>query len=198
MRHTFPRDFYIPTEASGALNIETTTAEDAVIYTYTTKRNQLGAIVFHGKAAKPDWHFTFANEMSRARKIAEYIEGRKRSAEYKAEQRAKRSQPHKLTVGAILHTNWGYDQTNVEYFEVTRIVGPHTVELREIAQERTETGFMSGRCKPIPGKFLSPRYEGDDAGLPIIRRARADGSVRIDDVRDAWVGDRELYWSSYA
>jgi hypothetical protein len=198
MRHTFPRDFYVPKNATPFDCGDT----DAAVFLYDAAgRNHgrhFGAIAFHGRANKPDWHYTFKTEERRASYIAEYLAGRKSRAEYKATIKEQRSAPHSLTVGAILHTSWGYDQTNVEFFEVTRIVGPHTVELRELAQERSESGFMCGRCKPIPGNYLSPRYEGDDRGVPIVRRARADGSVKIDDVRNAWVGVGEHYWSSYA
>lgn len=200
MKHTFPRDFYLP--KSQTLTSHDCGDTDAVVFTYEksgeNRGNPFAAIGFHGKANKPDFHFTFKTAERRAQYLAEYLEGRKRRASYMAERKSKQNAPHPLKVGSILHTNWGYDQTNVEYFEVTRVVGPHTVELRELAQERTETGFMSGRCKPIPGQYLSPRYEGDDRGVPIVRRASGEGAVKICNVRTAWLGDRESYWSSYA
>jgi hypothetical protein len=200
MRHTFPRDFYVPKNATPFDCGDT----DAAVFLYDVPglklngQRALGAIAFHGKANKPDWNYTFKTEERRAACIAEFLARRRSHAEYRAKKKTERSAPHPLVIGAILHTSWGYDQTNVEYFEVTRIVGPHTVELRELAQERSETGFMSGKCKPIPGKYLSPRYDGDETGVAIVRRARADGSVRIDSVRNAWLGSGERYWSSYA
>lgn len=198
MRHIFPRDFYIPKNATPIDCGDT----DAAVFIYDklgeNRGSPYGGIAFHGRANKPDWHFTFKTEERRAEKIAEYLAGRKASAEYKTKRKTERNAPHPLKLGTILHTSWGYDQTNVEYFEVTRIIGPHTVELRELKQDRTTTGFMCGRCKPIAGQYLSPRYEGDDSGLPIVRRARGDGSVKISECRTAWVGDKEAYWSSYA
>jgi hypothetical protein len=200
MRHNFPRDFYLP--KSQTLVPFDCGDTDATIYLYdVTGENRgrpFGAIGFHGKANKPDFHYTWKDESRRAFYIADYLKGRKARADVMAKRKAERNAPHPLKVGTILHTSWGYDQTNVEFFEVTRIVGPHTVELRELAQERSETGFMSGRCKPIPGQYLTPRYEGDDSGLPIVRRARGDGSVKICNVRTAWLGGEEKYWSSYA
>lgn len=200
MRHTFPREFYIP--KSETLVTVDCAGTDAAVYTY--ERAAAGgqvryfAIAFHGKAAKPDFHFYYVNPEQRANKIAEYLAGRKRRAEYMAERSTARRAPHSLTAGDILHTNWGYDQTNVEYFQVTKVIGPHTVELREIAQSREATGYMTGTCAPLKDQFLEPRYEGDDQGLPIIRRASADGTVKICNVRTAWKGAQALNWSSYA
>ena len=200
MRHTFPRDFYLP--KSQTLTPFDCGETDAVVYVYDkageNRGYAYGAIAFHGRANKPDFHHTFKTAERRATYIGEYLEGRKRRAAYMAERKSKTQAPHSLTVGAILHTNWGYDQTNVEYFQVTRVIGPHTVELRELQQERTETGFMSGRCKPKPGVFCEPRYEGDDRGVPIVRRATGENSVKICNVRTAWLGGGEMHWSSYA
>jgi hypothetical protein len=194
MRHVFPREFYIPKQATTLVDAEGT---DAHILTYETAGVPY-AIGFYGKAAKPAFHHRFRNEASRAQHIAGFISGRKQRADYMAKRREERKQPHPLKEGSILHTSWGYDQTNVEWFQVTRVVSERTVELREIAAEITETGWCTGNCKPIPGAFVEPRYEGDDRGVPIVRRANPDGSVKIDDVRRAWIGSSELRWSSYA
>jgi len=198
MRMTLTRDFYIPKDATANHFPQA----GAIVYFYdipgAKSGRAFGAVGFHGKANKPGFHYTFKTEERRAAYVVEYVQGQERTVQYRAERRETRKAPHSLTVGTILHTSWGYDQTNVEFFEVTRIVGPHTVELRELAQDSTETGFMCGKCKPIPGRFLSPRYEGDDQGIPIVRRANADGSVKISECRRAWVGAGEHYWSSYA
>jgi hypothetical protein len=78
-------------------------------------------------------------------------------------------------VGEILHTCWGYDQTNIEYFEVVELRGKHVI-LRELAQERTATGFDQGNCAPIAGKYV---------GEPIRRLAQERG-IKIDDCRTAF------------
>jgi len=109
-------------------------------------------------------------------------------------------------VGDILHTSWGYDQTNVEYFQITEIKGKYAI-LREIGAESTETGWLQGRSAPLPDNFLEPRFDGDDQGLP-IRRLMQEGGIKICDVRTAWrmkptmVAGVKVYgthhWSSYA
>jgi len=77
--------------------------------------------------------------------------------------------PHTLKVGDILNTSWGYEQTNVEFYEVVAVSGV-MVTLRQIAASTTETGFMYGTMFPYPGTFI---------GEPIRRRASASNWVKI-------------------
>lgn len=102
-------------------------------------------------------------------------------------QAAKR--PHTLQVGDVLNTCWGYEQTNVEFFQVVAVSGAMAT-LREIAASYTETGFMSGQKTPHAGKFI---------GEPIRRRVNASNGVKIDGSSRAtpWDG-RPQYVSSYA
>jgi len=61
-----------------------------------------------------------------------------------------------VKVGDIFCMSWGYDQTNVNYFQVTRLTAKGAC-VREISQEFVTgtQGFMSSKVKPVPGKFLS-------------------------------------------
>jgi len=62
---------------------------------------------------------------------------------YKNEEKQREIKP-----GVILYTNWGYDQTNVEFFKVVRINGKKFFTVRELETEKVETGFMSGKKRP--------------------------------------------------
>lgn len=52
-------------------------------------------------------------------------------------------------VGSIWNTSWGYDQTNVEFFEVVRET-KGTVTLRAIASE-----VIDGRVYPAAGVYIT-------------------------------------------
>lgn len=96
-----------------------------------------------------------------------------------------------LQIGSILYASWGYDQTNIDFYEVTKLIGRTTLELRELKQELISDGFgLSGKTKPIPGNYISP---------PFRKRINMHGSVKIDEVSRAsiWSGEA-LYYSSYA
>lgn len=170
-------------------------AELAVVYCYSA-RDRLCAVAYIGKRAKPEWHYSYKSEEQREARIQDLFESVTAWQARKAAQRAAARQPHGLQVGDILHTSWGYEQTNIEYFEVVGVRGA-VVDLREIAQERTETGFMQYRAKPIPGHYIGPVRKGkrprvySDCG-------RISVAVRIDDCRTAWPGGQELSGSSYA
>ena len=86
--------------------------------------------------------------------------------------------------GTVLVSTWGYDQTNVDFFEVTRATR-HTLWLRPIAVKRGETTTdLSGYVLPQPGKYI---------GAELRRRpiaGAADLRVAIDSVAHArpWDG----------
>lgn len=191
MRHARPREFYIPSNETVTEHRDT--ESDAVAFTYEAGGAPY-ALAFSGKRSKPDWHYRFQTVERRASKIAEHAESRRAHARYRAEQKAKRAAPHTLKVGDLLKTSWGYDQTNVEFFEVVALVGVSMVEVREIADERESTGWETGTATPTPGVYV---------GKPFRRRVvngRWSHSIRIEgDYRIAsqWDG-KPAHWSSYA
>ena len=73
--------------------------------------------------------------------------------EAKEGRRVSAKQPHTLKVDDVLYSSWGYDQTNINFYQVTKLVGKTMVELRAIAQTTEETGMMSGHTKCHPGQF---------------------------------------------
>jgi hypothetical protein len=98
------------------------------------------------------------SEESRARKIAEYLDGRRRHAQFRSDLKAERSKPHTLKVGDILVSSWGYDQTNIDFYQVTRVVGPMSVEIRAIGSKSLgEDGFMTAKCVAVPDAFKGKR-----------------------------------------
>ncbi len=165
---------------------------DAAIYTYEANGAPL-AIAYHGTAGRHDWHFSFHNEEQRAARIAAFIESRRAYAEHRAGQRRNAKAPHNFEPGDIFHTCWGYDQTNVEFYQITRLIGKTMVELRELNRDSEETGFMSGHCSARPGDF---------AGEPFRRRVNTTytpHSIRIGSSQTAWPWDgTRRHWSSYA
>ena len=107
---------------------------------------------------------------------------------------------HKLRVGDILRCSWGYEQTNQDYYQVTRLAGRTMVELRRIGVDSRETGFMRGLCKPLRNRFI---------GGPIRRRVQQYSAVAINSYQYAFPeepvgyrGNKPVYrahhWSSYA
>ncbi|MCI4410697.1 MAG: hypothetical protein JHC38_03385 [Thiotrichales bacterium] len=59
-----------------------------------------------------------------------------------------------VQVGDIFAYSWGYEQTNVDFYQVVSTTAA-TCKLAAIAQERKHTTGMSGTCTPIKDKFLT-------------------------------------------
>lgn len=59
----------------------------------------------------------------------------------------------KCQPGDIYMTYWGYEQTNVDFFQVISKPTSASVIVRQINQDIKETGYMSGTTTPIPNDF---------------------------------------------
>ena len=76
--------------------------------------------VYCAKRQKPDGWYRFPNGVKAAQRyIADYFAGvqanEQAKADYKARQEAEADQ---VEVGGIYYTSWGYDQTNVDFYQV--------------------------------------------------------------------------------
>jgi hypothetical protein len=60
-----------------------------------------------------------------------------------------------VKIGQIFRRSWGYDQTNVDYFQVVALKAK-TVVVREInhAQVKGSEGFMSCNVVPVKDSFI--------------------------------------------
>ena len=64
----------------------------------------------------------------------------------------------KVKVGDIFVNSWGYDQTNIDYFQVTSKT-KKGIKIRAINSEVTETGFMCGKSIPKKNNFVKDSKE---------------------------------------
>ena len=138
------------------------------------------AMGFLGKAGKPTFYFSFKTLESLDRYAAEFVANRATSVAFKAERKAAAAAPVNVNVGDIFRAVWGYDQTNIDYYEITRVIGKSTVEIRKIAGKGEDDGFMTGKCVPSPGQF-----QGD----PMVKRIKNAGgtpAVTINSYCAAW------------
>lgn len=182
----FTRDFFVHPGATPHADPDS----DAVVYVYVDARGRPCAQAFAGRAARPKWHYAFSNENARTHAIDGFFGARRAGKAAETARRAARKQPHSLKLGRILVATWGWEQTNVDFYQVTRVVGPQTVEARRVAASRTENGYLQGTCVPIPESFTGTvhRY-----------RASSDNRIRVSDHAHAhpWDG-KPAHWTAYA
>jgi hypothetical protein len=88
-----------------------------------------------------------------------------------------------VKVGDIFRSSWGYDQTNVNFYEVVKVT-PTGVRVRPIRQRIVrDDGYGSDYVEPLPGDF---------SGEPFFKRLRWGGpdygwSLRIASYASAWI-----------
>lgn len=160
---------------------EPETLEDGSALYTTDDGSRFYLQAFAGKALRVCRQVSgyYRTAASRAEAIERFKQARARHHTTQLLRRQAARQPHTLQVGDVVNTCWGYEQTNVEFFQVVAVSGA-MVTLRQIAASTTETGFMSGTKVPHPGNFI---------GEPIRRRASAGNRVKIDGCSGApWDG----------
>ena len=99
---------------------------------------------------------------------------------------------HGVEVGDIFYTSWGYEQTNVDFFQVTAVTAKMAT-VRKISEKRDETDWAQGKTLPDKDNFVGKesrrRTCNKYGGLRIIN---ADGS------HDAHFHDgAPVSWSAY-
>jgi len=153
-----PRESYIP--RGYAVNLQKTNPEgtDLEIYTFEDSKGTLYAMAFAGKQSKPLWHYRFRSEDQRQGYIDDTVRKRKQYIEFKEKRRQEQLQyKHGLKVGDILYSSWGYEQTNVNFYQVTALVGDKRVKIRPLAKKVVSYGGPGGnRVVPVPNRFADP------------------------------------------
>lgn len=145
---------------------------------------------YRGRSMKPAFRYRFSSAERRDDYVADWLRGANAAIEERAKHRAEMRARHTLAVGDVLYTSWGYEQTNVDFFEVVAVRGA-AVDLVKIKQDRTETFSMQGSCVARKGEHVGDVIRG--------KRPSGQNTVRISSCETArpWDG-RPLQWSSYA
>ncbi|EBA18419.1 hypothetical protein RSK20926_11889 [Roseobacter sp. SK209-2-6] len=166
----------------------------AEFHIYEDGKGRPCVVYYRGKSSKMN-AFYFKTEERRASHIEGVIKNITAAEKRKAEERAARNKAHNMEPGLILYTSWGYDQTNVEFYQVVEVPSRCYVILQQISAPlaRGEESFMSGNSVPNPENKI---------GEPFRRKVNMSGSrpsVKIDNVATAWIWDgKEKHTSWYA
>lgn len=118
---------------------------------------------------------------------------------------AKRKQARKefinpAKIGDILESSWGYDQTNIDYFQIVGVKGKSVV-IREIGFESKESAGVWATYHVTPKKdgFLKDSPELLRRVRPSTYTGDATYSVKVDECRTAYPWDgKPGYQTEYA
>lgn len=154
------RDFYIPSNPSKVIK-----GDGYEIY--YTDNGYPAARGFGGKRSAPDFNYRFRSEEEREKHVADYIA---RLDSWKATKEAsavaRKARQRTMQVGDILYASWGYDQTNINFYQVTKLIGKTMVEVREINRKVVGGHSYEDDLMPIKDSFR---------GEPMRRSARGTG-----------------------
>jgi hypothetical protein len=150
MRRLAPQRF-IPSESEAV----TRGGIDAIAYTYT-RAGVPYALGYIAKQNRPAFHFRFRSEGRRAEHLdkffADTLTAQQARERRKTEAAEKRKAGHGFQVGQVLYSSWGWEQTNIDFYEVVKAT-PGSITIRQLAQDIRETGFMSGPTVPRLGEY---------------------------------------------
>lgn len=162
--------------------------------------NNVAKCVRPSKRARLGYKVEFNYRFGSVARMVEYVEdflaSLDRAEKYKAERKVKRALERKaavenVAVGDMFVASWGWEQTNVDAYQVVAKKGASVV-LREIALESIEgsEGFMSDRVRPVKNAFIGGEFTKRVTGR----------YIKIDDVRHAGPAEegKEFYRSWYA
>ncbi len=141
-----------------------------VVYIYENAVGHPCAVGYRGRAKKPTFHYRYPSDEKRAERVKDWM-----LAQSERKETRRKPEPRLLAVNDVLRASWGYDQTNIDYYKITKLIGESMVEVVEIGQIAEHTGDMVGDCVPDPNTVI---------GKPMRRKANGN-SVRIDSVRYA-------------
>jgi hypothetical protein len=134
-------------------------------------------MAFSGMRCKPDYHYRFKSAEAASAHREKWAAGKRSSYEAKkgraaARREGLRDAGKRLAAGDVLVASWGYEQTNYDYYQVTRVFGVRSVEIRELAQQAADDSALSmaGDCVPVKGSFI---------GEPMVKRVDECGRVKV-------------------
>ena len=158
------------------------TDEEAVVLVH---KDKMIATAFSGKKATPDWTYRFRDERERRKYIQDYFVKCKQAQELKIERAAARIKKKKeffasIKEGDIFVDMWGYDQTNIDYYVVTKKLKA-SIKVRQIGKH-VEYLTSVNKVTPNPLHYLSSSEE--------MTKIPQDGYIKINGYRHAvlWNG----------
>lgn len=166
-----------------------------IAYEYETIKGQIALVGYIGTSSKPAIYYSFKTTEDRRKRLNEWrasvAERQDRMNERKL---ARKSFVHTYKVGDILTSSWGYDQTNIDFYQVKEVKGAFVI-FQEIAQKRTYDTQDTGSTMPVKDAFLT--------NAPELRKKVTGGNgyeyVNLSSYSSAskWDG-KPKHWTAYA
>lgn len=188
MNNTEKREHTILSYINNATDIYRETYLNSEIINYQ-RDNFFYTLFFKGKRTKPtcinkagteEYRKVFINRLKES--LLKENENEKRFIQNQ------KLESDKIQKDSILYADWGYEQTNINFYLVIERRNSKII-LQEIGQQRSYERQDSGTCTPNIQALK---------GEPFERRLTKYASVKINEVQSASIySGKPLYWSSY-
>ena len=177
------------------------------IQIYYKESPTIGGLCFVGRAINPTWHYRFKNAEQRLAEVTKTFTNVRAWADRKAKRKAKAKEAsanHGVKAGDVFCCSWGYDQTNIDYYQVVA-VGNKTATFCKIAQLSESDGFLQGNCVPATNHFIGKPFnkliqKSSVESNAFIKIASYANAYKIEPV--AVVSNKPIYesshWTAYA
>ena len=164
MNRPLDRSFYIPANSTEIVD------GDAVAYLYKFD-DKVAAMGFYGKTKKPIWHYRFRNKEDADDHIEKFFKNRQEHLvrkEVAKQERLSASQEmaDNAKVGDIYYASWGYNQTNIDFYQILEKKGKMSFMLQKIGSIIAHAERGSDYVMPNP-----KHTKGD----PMLKRINAYG-----------------------
>jgi hypothetical protein len=159
------------------------------------------ATAYTERSYRHSWSYAFRTEAQRTEKIESFFAGLQAWEDAKTERRQTRATfAHTLKVGDILENSWGYEQTNIDFYQIVRLVGKQSIVIRPIASKhhaKESSHWLTGYVVPDVDHFTGPemtkRVQASSMG-----GSHADGLVSFEfGIGVKWDG-QPSYYTAYA
>ena len=149
---TMTREFYIP---KGSKEIKAAKTDAVAYISDYEDGTKYTAMVFGGKRSAYDKYYGFKTKEARDEYVIKYFTDQENAAlaknKWAADKKAQAEENQKsYQVGDILVSSWGYDQTNIDYYQVIERTAKMAT-IQKIGKECLDSGYPSEE-KVMPAK----------------------------------------------
>lgn len=160
-----------------------------VAYTYISRKGDPALMAFVGKSNKPAIYCAYFTIEQRDKALNALVEAQRSRKDRMAKRKLERSLPHTLCVGDILVASWGYEQTNINFYQVTKLVGVRMVEIREIASQSVHNHMTYDDVVAVPDAFLQKSHLNGYKDNEPVRKLVNNNRVKVFEFADAYKWD---------
>lgn len=170
---------------------------NATIYYKIKDNDEYSAAGFSGKKDKADFYYKFQNKERFDQYVEKYINNLKSNIESKLKYKEgkkinAKAIYDKINVGDIIYTSWGYDQTNIDFYQITGKFGSNSLKVRELDDKdvtKSNSGISSMAGFKIP---IKDKFTGTEKTIRVMGYLKVDNHIAY-----IWDG-KPIYYSWYA